>query len=325
MKRRKFVALVAGGLVCGPVLARAQTKAMPVIGFLSGTRLDAAEVGAVKRGLADNGYRDPDRIRIEYHSAEGKYDRLPDLAADLARRKVAVIIAIGGTVSVRAAKAATTTIPIIFATAGDPVKLGLVASLNEPGGNVTGASFLVAGLAAKRLELLHDVVPRARMIGMLANPLNPNAAAETRDATAASASLGQTLMIRNASNDADIASAFDEFARQKVEAVLVAADAVFTSHRKQLAVLAASHSVPAIYALPEFVAAGGLMSYGPSRVEAFRLVGALAAKVLAGSKPAGLPVEQSTKIELAINVKTAKALDLSIPPKLLTIADEVVE
>jgi putative tryptophan/tyrosine transport system substrate-binding protein len=324
MQRREFITLV-GGAAAWPIVVRAQQPAVPVIGFLSGARLDDRERGAVRRGLNEAGYIEGHNVAIEYRSAEGQYDRLPALAADLVRRQVAVIIAIGGTVTALTAKAATETIPIVFATAGDPVQLRLVSSLNRPGGNVTGVSFLGAELGPKRLELLHQLTPTAQAVGFLINPLNPNAASETSDVQVAARALGQQIYVQHASNERDIDSAFASFALQRVEALLVGADAVFTSRRKQLVTLAARNAVPAIYALPDFVAAGGLISYGASRVDAFRLVGVNTGKILKGEKPADLPVQQSVKVELVINLKTAKALGLTVPPMLLARADEVIE
>jgi putative tryptophan/tyrosine transport system substrate-binding protein len=324
MRRRSFITLLTGA-AAWPILTRAQQAEMLVVGFLSGTRLDQPEIAAVRHGLEDSGYREGQNIRIEYRSADGEYDRLSALASDLVSRKVAVVIAIGGTVSVRAAKAATATIPIVFATAGDPVQLRLVTSLNRPGGNITGVSFLGAGLAAKRLEILHDLKPTAKIIGLLVNPLNPNSKSEMSDVQAAVSQLGEKLIIQNASDGSGIAAAFTAFSESNIDALFVAADAVFTSRRQQLVQLAAEHAIPTIYALPEFVAAGGLISYGPSRVEAFRLVGVDAGKILKGQSPAELPVEQSTKIELAINLKTARTLGLTVPEKLIVAADNVTE
>ena len=324
MRRRDFIVLLIGS-TAWPLLARGQQAEMRVVGFLSGTRLDQKEILAVRRGLEESGYHDGREITIESRSADGEYDRLSGLAADLVARKAAVIIAIGGTASVRAAKATTSTIPIVFATAGDPVQLRLVESLNKPGGNLTGVSFLGVGLTAKRLEILHYLKPTAKIIGLLVNPMNPNAKSEENDAEAAVGKLAQNLVTQNASDLSSITAAFDAFTASNVDAVFVAADAVFTSRRAEIVTLAAEHSIPAIYALPEFVDAGGLSSYGPSRVEAFRLVGLYAGKILDGRPPAELPVERSTKIELAINLKTARALALTVPPTILAQADQVIE
>jgi putative ABC transport system substrate-binding protein len=326
MRRREFLSiLLSGAAAAWPLSASSQQALKPVIGLLSGTHLDDREVAAVRKGLGEAGYFEGRNLVIDYRSAEGQYDRLPMLAADLVSRQVAVIIAIGGTVSARAAKAATESIPIVFATAGDPVQLKLVSSLNRPGGNVTGVSFLGAGLGAKRLQLLRELVPSARAAGLLINPQNPNSSAEASDARTAAKALDLQLHVQNASEEREIVIAMEKFAEMHVDALLVAADAVFTSRREQLVNLAARGALPTIYPLPEFAVAGGLIGYGASRVDAFRLVGVNTGKILKGEKPATLPVEQSTKIELVVNLKTAKAQGITIPPALLGSADEVIE
>jgi putative ABC transport system substrate-binding protein len=325
MKRRDFITLLGGAAAAWTLAARAQQTAAPLIGLLNGARLDDRELGAVRRGLNETGYIEGHNLAIEYRSAEGRYERLPELAADLVRRKVAVIIAIGGTVTALAAKAATATIPIVFATGGDAVRLGLVSSLNRPGSNVTGVSFLVAGLGPKRLELLGQLTPTAKAVGFLIDPLNPNATSEASDVQVAARALGQQIYVQNASNERDIDSAFASFAQQRVNALIVGSDAIFTSRREQLVTLAARYAVPTMYALPDFVAVGGLISYGASRLDAFRLVGVYTGKILKGDKPADLPVQRSVKVELVINLKTAKALGLTVPPTLLATADEVIE
>jgi putative ABC transport system substrate-binding protein len=298
---------------------------MPVVGLLNATRLDPREVAAVRQGLTETGYVEGRNIAIEYRSAEGKYDRLPSLAADLVHRQVAVIIAIGGTPAAPPAKAATATIPIVFSNGGDPVKLGLVPRLNRPGGNVTGVSFMVSELGAKRLELLRELVPTVKSIGFLVNPPNPNAPADTREIQEAARSLGLQVYIENASSERDIDAAFVNFGQQQVNAVMVAADAYFRSRRDQFGALAARYALPATYAVREHVVAGGLMSYGANIVDAYRQAGIYAGRILKGEKPGELPVMQSSKFELVINLKTAKTLGLDVPPTLLAITDEVIE
>jgi putative ABC transport system substrate-binding protein len=323
MNRRDLLSLL-GGAAAWPVVARAQAT-IPVVGLLSGIDLNDGYFGAVRQGLNEAGYITGRNVAIEYRSAAGQYDRLPALAVDLVRRRVAVIAAIQGTQSALSAKAATATIPIVFAIGTDPVGVGLVASLNRPGGNVTGVSFLANALAGKRLELLRESVPGATVVGDLVNPTNPNAEAETKDAQATARALGQQLHIVNASNAHEIDAAFTSFVQQHVDVLFVTADAFFTSRPDQLVALAARHALSAIYSSRDFVAAGGLMSYGTSNTDAYRQVGIYAGRILKGEKPADLPVMQSAKFEFVINLKTAKALGLTIPPSLLAVADEVIE
>lgn len=328
MKRREFITLL-GSAVAGPVLAplaaRAQQPAVPVIGVLSGTDRDARNLDAIRRGLGDAGYIEGRNVAIEYREAEGRFDRLPALAADLVSRRVGVIIAIQSATAPLAAKAATTTIPIVFSIGGDPVKLGLVGSFNRPGGNVTGATFLVNSLGAKRLELLHELVPRDATIGLLVNPKNPASGPETSDVQGAARTLGLRLYLQNASSTQDIDAAFANFAQQRVNAVTFAADAVFNSNRGHLVALAARHAIPTMYFYRAFADVGGLISYGGNDTDAYRLAGSYAGRILKGENPADLPVQQVTKVELVLNMKTAAALGVTFPITLLGRADGVIE
>jgi putative tryptophan/tyrosine transport system substrate-binding protein len=325
MRRRQFIAAV-GGLAAGwPLAAPAQQPAMPVIGFLRSVSLaDAADlVTAFRQGLKESGYVEGQNVAIELRSAEGHLDRLPALVADLIGRPVAVIV--GNLNAALAAKAATTTIPIIFGTGSDPVRDGLVASINRPGGNITGVMFLVTELGAKRLDLLRQLVPKATLIAMLVNPGSVDTEAERRDVQAAAQRLGQQLIILDASSDRDIETSFATFVQRGASALIVGAGAFLFSNRERLVALAARHALPAIYADPEDAVAGALMSYGPSIVDAYRQIGIYAGRILKGEKPADLPVVQSTKFDLVINLRTAKALGLTVPPTLLATADEVIE
>jgi putative tryptophan/tyrosine transport system substrate-binding protein len=326
MKRREFITLL-GSAVAWPLAARAQQSAVPVIGFLSNgwQQSDAVRLAAFRQGLNETGYVEGRHLAGEYRWAEDHYDRLPALAAELVRRPATVIVAVGGPASAFAAKGATKTIPIVFAMSSDPVKLGLVASLNRPGGNVTGATTLASMVVAKQFEVLHETVPKAMVIGFLVNPNNPSAEMDTREAQEATRILGLQLHISNASTESEIDTAFTTLAQNGASGVVVVADALFNSRPDQLVALAARHAVPTIYSLREFVEAGGLLSYGTSIADVYRQVGVYTGRILKGEKPGDLPVIQATKVELVINVKTAKALGLTFPITLLGRADEVIE
>ena len=326
--RRKFLATLLGGAAAGlPLVARAQQPAIPVIGFLHPASLDtyAPLVAAFRRGLNEAGYIEGQNVAIEYRWAEGRYDRLPALAAELVRHQVAVIATPGSTPATLAVKAASPTIPIIFAVGSDPVEFGLVASLNRPGGNLTGVALLAAEMAAKRLELLRELVPNATVLAVLVNPASPTAESETRSLNSAAHLLGRRMLFLNARNERDIDAAFVTTVQKQAGALLVLPDAFFISRRDQIAALAAREAIPAMYHRREFLVAGGLISYGDSLPDAFRQVGAYAGAVLKGAKPADLPVLQPTKFELVINLKTAKALGLEVSATLLARADELIE
>jgi putative tryptophan/tyrosine transport system substrate-binding protein len=327
MQRRDFITMLSSAAVTWPFAALAQQPAMPVIGLLSSvpfeTRRD--QIAAFHRGLKEAGYVEGQNVAIEYRSADNQFIRLPALAADLVTRQVSVIVTIGGDMTARAAKSATTTIPVVFVTGNDAAKIGLVASLNRPGGNLTGISFLVNLTMTKELELLSELAPAARMIGLLVNPNNPNTEPGTAEAQAAAGTLGKTLVVANADTDRTLDTAFAAFVRENVGAVVVAADPFFLASREQIVALAALHRLVAIYSFREFAVVGGLMSYGSSLSNAYREAGIYACKILKGEKAAELPIMQATKFELVINLKTAKAFHLEIPAKLLALADEVIE
>jgi putative ABC transport system substrate-binding protein len=326
VKRRDFIKLLGGAAAVWPLAARAQQPAMPVIGFLGSTSRDPYLhlLAALRQGLKESGYVESRNVAIEYRWAEGKYDRLPALAAELVGYPVAAIIA--NTPAALAAKAATTTTPIVFSSGLDPVKAGLVASLNRPGGNVTGISSMSGELVAKQLELLHEVVPSATVIVLLVNPTNPALAGSLSTTLQAAARvLGLRLDVLHASTEPEIDAAFEMVVRLRAGGLVIGADGFFSARSEQLAALALRYAVPAISPYPPFAVAGGLMKYGASPSDGFRLAGVYAGRILKGEKPADLPVMQSTKYELAINLKTAKALGLEIPVTVLARADEVIE
>ena len=327
MRRREFITLIGAVAAAWPLSARGQETAPTIIGVLTEQSADSYErnFSALRKALSENGYVEGGNLLIEYRSSDGQDDRLPELAADLVRRHVALTYCRGSPTATLAAKAATATIPIVFSTGIDPVKAGYVASLNHPGGNVTGVVFLAAELSAKRLDLLHQLLPNLRTLATLSNPKHPANAVDMNDAESLARSMGFMLHVMSASNDDEIDAAFATLDSVKADALLVGADPVFFSNRRRIVALAAHHAIPAAYELRDFADDGGLMSYGPGIVEAYYQAGIYAARILKGEKPADLPVMQSTKFDFVINLKTAKALGLNVPPTLLAIADEVIE
>jgi putative ABC transport system substrate-binding protein len=326
VRRREFITLV-GGAAAWPLVARAQQPAMPSVGVLMGPANDAsgqAQAQAFAKGLGDSGFIEGRNVAIEYRWAGGRSDLLQELAVDLVRRKVAVIATMSNNAAV-AAKAATSTIPIVFSVGGDPVKMGLVASLNRPAGNITGVSFLSTGTAAKRLELLHEMAPNATVVAALINPANLSSDTEMSEMQEAAHVLGFELHTLKASSEQDIDMAFTTLVKERVEALLIQGDSFFNARRRQLAALTLRHAIPAVGQAPDNVDAGILMSYGTSLSDAFRVVGVYVGRILKGEKPADLPIQQSSRFELVINLTTAKALGLTVPPNLLAIADEVIE
>ena len=325
MQRRAFITLLGGAAAGWPLATRAQQPTMPVVGFLRSTSLaDSAHfVTSFRQGLKEAGFVEPQNVAIEFRYAEGRGDRLPELVADLIHKPAAVIVA--NNPSAVVAKAATTTVPIIFITGSDPVRDGLVASLGRPGGNITGVVFIVSELGTKRLELLRQLVPNATSIGVLVNPNTPETEAERNDLLAASFKIGQQLIVLDVGSDRDIENAFATLVQRGAGAALIGAGPFLTSHRQQLVALAARSKLPTMYPLREYIAAGGLISYGASITEAYRQAGVYAGQILKGEKPADLPVLRSTKFEFVLNLEAAKTLGLKVPPALIALADEVLE
>jgi ABC-type uncharacterized transport system substrate-binding protein len=328
MRRRDFITLLGGAAAAWPIAARSQSPTMPVIGFLGARSpaTDAENVSAFRKGLGEAGFVEGHNVSIEYRWAEGIYDRLPKLASELTIRQAGVIVANGGVATALAAKSATTVLPILFVIGVDPVSSGLVVSLNRPGGNITGVTVLAASLASKRLELLRELAPTANLFAALVNPSNPPfTGPELAETERAAQTLGLHLRVLNATSETEIEKAFEATVQTKVEALLVSADPFFTTRLTQIIALAGRHRIPAIYYNREYATAGGLMSYGGSLTEAHRQVGIYAGRVLKGAKPSDLPVQQSARVDVAINLRTAKALGLTVPAGVLAMAGEIIE
>jgi putative ABC transport system substrate-binding protein len=326
MRRREFITFL-GGAAASPLAAHAQQSAMPVVGFMSGRSPEDSKhlVAAFRQGLSEAGFVEGQTIVIEYRWGLGQYDRMPALAADLVNRQVAVLVGVGGDVSALAAKRATSTIPIVFGTGSDPIKAGMVESLARPGGNATGYSLLTNQMEPKRLNMLHDLVPGAAVIGVLLNPNFPPAARQLQDLEEAARTIGQKLFVSKASNDVALNAAFTSLVQQRVEALLVAADPYFDTRRDEIIAFANQNRLPAIYQFREYAIAGGLISYGPSITDLYRQAGIYAGRILKGAKPADLPVVQPTTFDFVINLKTAKAIGFTVPQGLVNAADEVIE
>jgi len=326
IRRREFITLLGGTAAAWPLAARAQQPAVPLVGFLGGEtpELQSRDVQALRQGLSEQGYVEGRNFAFEFRWAQDQTDRLPGLAVDLVRRQVTVLVA-NGTPPALAAKAATSTIPILFNTGGDPVELGFVSSLNRPGGNLTGVTALNAAIGPKRLELLHEIAPTAHVIALLVNPINPNGDALAREVQAAARTLGLELHVLNASSEHDLDQAFATLSQLQAGGLVIATDGYFLSRPAQLGARVLRQRVPAIFVSREFAAAGGLMSYGGNLSEEFRLLGVYAGRILKGEKPGDLPVQQATRFELIINLTTAKALGVTVPVSLLTRADELIE
>ena len=324
--RREFISLL-GGAAAWPLAARAQQSPMPVVGFMSArSPEDSAHlVAAFRRGLGDSGFIEGQNVAIEFRWAHGQYDRLPALADELVRRQVNVLVAVGGEPSPLAAKRATSTIPIVFGIGSDPVSIGLVESFSRPGGNVTGVTLMTALMEPKRLGLLRELVPGVPLVGVLLNPVFPPAARQLQELEQAARTIGQRLVVTKASTDEELNAAFAVLVQERIGALLVAADPYFDTRRDRIIAVAAQHRLPAIYQFREYAVAGGLLSYGISITDGYRQYGVYAASILNGAKPADLPVQQVVKFELVINMKTAKALDVTISDNLLSLADEVIE
>ena len=327
MRRREFITLLGGTMVAWPLAASAQQPALPVVGFISGGSVDAfaREAAAFRTGLNETGYVEDQNVTVEYHWLEGHYDRLPALMADLVHRQVAVIATPGSMPAALAAKAATATIPIVFGVGEDPVQLGLVASLARPSGNATGINYFVNEVVAKRLRLLQDLVPKAVRIALLVNPANPSVKSTLREVQEAAPAIGLQIQTINATTIGEIDAAFATLAHERPDAIFVAPDSYLNSRRVQLAILTAANKILATYTNRDYVAVGGLMSYGTDLADLFRQVGVYTGRILKGAKPADLPVVQSTKFEFVINLQTARTLGIEVPPAVLSIADEVIE
>jgi putative ABC transport system substrate-binding protein len=328
MKRREFITLLGGAAAAWPITARAQQpERMPVIGFLNSQAPEERPhlLAAFRKGLSETGYFEGRNVAIEYRWARNRFDRLPDMVEELVRRSVSVIVGSGGDNAGLAAKETTKTIPIVSTIGGDPVKLGFVASINRPGGNVTGVSLFAGLLAAKRLEFLRELTPKATTVALLVNPNNPNAGLDTTEFRESARTIGLQVVVVAASNESELGPAFLDIAKNGAQALVVATDPFFTGQRERLVMQAARHALPASYALREFVDAGGLMSYGANRSDVYRQIGVYTGRILKGDKPSDLPVMQPTKFELVISRKIASALNLVVPPTLLVAADEVIE